>query len=731
MFVGSSCDFLYRKGSMDGFQATPIHDITKTAERCIMGLEALYQQTKTSMKEHFCTTQKALFSQKGMEDHGSDADDEITDVSGECLNSSDEYCDIPKDYYISSGTKPLSLVIRRCSTPTTENNSLSVLRKNSNVSSAFTKECESISDREVFNSEEKANDIPFQKHVTGTTNAASPTSEESYFVLGSTASDGTVRNHQEVVLSPLQQNNHSLLAQEYRENVINVNDGHVKVSVPHTVESDGLKYVDGSTLHSSNPLLEKYCNDDVDGKIRMPRICSKEVCNGLGNDHIDNRNKDFQCLLGSSKTIQSLIHTYPTECCKQTVEVPNQSSFVEVLKEDVAGNVAITENEGNEEVYAMDIIRYESEIPTDVILDTNLFDIRKLHESVEMCNLNLQTQGEPCAIGGISVAGSSVVESLRSEEGIAIVNNSLKFRSDDAVLLHVHRGNGSELDNHTERGIEVNTTVNRDVKVTARQNVFEEDHTVCARECKREKTEVSVVGSETAMVMATDAVKSETHLEIVSEPLPLQNINNTLQKIGTKLPEDASVINEMRNATVSVSPISVGCALSSTQAEDFENSHLKICTQMEQTVSVDDSAVKKCVQTSFDDVESTVSHSPKRQISLIGIGDVITTESEKVQSVNIKAEDKTNIVHSPVLAELAENGVEIAESHRDRLYKVSKTDYVQPSANNSPLLVQSYTEDTLDCYNEVPSRTVFVEHSPLLFSSDDENSYYTGKNITK
>jgi hypothetical protein len=679
------------------------------------------------MEENSCTTRKALFSQNGMEDHGSDADDEITDVSGEYLSSSNECCDIPKDYYISSGTKPLSLVIRRCSTPTTENNTASVLKRNSNVSSVFTKECESISDREVSKSE--------KKHVTVTSNAASPTSEELNFVLGSTGSNGSVRNLQEVVFCPMQQNNHPLVTQEYRENVINVNDGHVKISAPHSVESDCLKYMDDSTLQSSNPLLEKYCNDDVDGNIPMSQICSREVCHRLGNDRIDNRNQDLQCLLGSSKTVQSLINTYPSECCKPTVELLNHSSFVEVLKEDVAGDVKIAENEGCQELYAMDTIRYQSKIPSDVILDTNLFHIRKeLSEPGETCNINLQTQDEPCAIREKSVVESSMVESLVNEvydaEGISIVNNSLTFQSKETVLLQIQRGNVSELDNQTERGNEVNTTVNHDVEVTASQNVFGEDNTVCAGECKHEKTEVSVVGSETVMVTSTDTVKSEIHVEIVSEPLSLQNIDNTLQKIEMKLPEEASVMNEMRNATVSMSP-DVRCALSSTQAENSENSHLIICTQKGRIVSVGDSAVQKCVQTSFDDVQSTVTYSPKRQNPLIEIGGaLITAESEKIQSVNIKAEDKTDMSHSSVLAgEMAENVVESADSHRERLYKVSKTDHVQSSVRNSPLPVQPYTEDALDCYNDVPSGTVFVEHSPLLFSSDDENSYYTGKDI--
>jgi hypothetical protein len=692
-----------------------------------MGFEAIYEQTKLNMDENSCTTKKALFSQKGMEDHGSDADDEITDVSGEYLSSSNEFCDIPKDYYISSGSKPLSLVIRRCSTPTTENTSAPVLKRNSNVSSLFTKECESISDREVLKSEKEVNDIPFQKHATVTTNVATPTSEESHFALGSTASNGIVRNLQEAVLSPLQQNNHSLVTKEYRENVINVNDGHVKISAPHSVESDHLKYMDDSTLQSSNPLLETYCDDDVDGNIPISRICNRELCHRLGNDHIDNKNQDLQCRLGSSKTIRSLINTYLSERCKPTVELLNQSSFVEVLKEDVAGDVKIAENEGYQELYAMDTIRYDSKIPTDVILDTNLFHIRKeLSESEETCNINLQTQK--------SVVESSMVESLVNEvydaEEIAIVKNSLKFRSKEAVLLQIQRGNVSELVNQTKRGNEVNTTVNHDVEVTAIQNVFDEDHTVCAGECKHKKTEVSVVGSETGMVTSTDTVKSETHVEIVSEPLLLQNIDNTLQKIEMKLPEETSVMNGMRNARVSMSP-EVRCALSSIQAENSESSHLMICTQKGQIVSVDDSAVQKCVQTSFGDVESTVSHSPERQIPLIGTGGaLITAESEKIQSVNIKAEDKTNMVHSSILAgEMAENVVESADSYRDRLYKGSKTDYVQSSVHNSPLLVQSYTEDALDCYNDVPSGTVFVEHSPLLFSSDDENSYYTGKNI--
>jgi hypothetical protein len=259
---------------------------------------------------------------------------------------------------------------------------------------------------------------------------------------------------------------------------------------------------------------------------------------------------------------------------------------------------------------------------------------------------------------------------------------------------------------------------------------------VCTGKCEHGKTEVSLGGSETAMVTASDAVKSEKHVEIACESIPLENIDNTSQKFEIKMPEDASIINVIRNATVNMSLTSVGCASSSTQAENSENSHLMICTHNKQTVSVGDSPVQKCVQNSFDDMEelrteTSVSSSPKSPVPLTGMnGALITGESEDVQPVNIKAEDIKSMVCSSALAgELAENVVASADFQRDRFHEVSKTDPLQSSVQNSSLLFRSYTEDTLDCYNDVSSGTVFVEHSPLLFSSDDENSYYTGKII--
>lgn len=715
---------------MDSFHDTPIHDITKTAERCFMGFEALYQEAKLSMGQHFCTTPESLFSQKRLEDHSSDADDEITDVSGECLSSSNEFCDIPKDYYISSGTKPLSLVIRRFSTPTINNNSSSAPKRDSNVSSPFTREFESTSDSELLNSDKKVSDLPFQEQVTVTSNAVIPTSRESHNVLGPTASDGTVRALQEIILSPSQQSNHSGVIRENTENV--VNDVRVKIKTTHTTENDHLKYVDGSTLQQSNALLEKYCIKDVDGKLSVSSVCSREVYQKVKNDSIGNRNQDSPCPLGSSKNLQSLIHTHPSEHCKQIAELSNHSSFEVVLGENAAGNtIKIAEDEGCQEMNAVDTTRCESEIPNDVILD-----IRKEHSepSEKICNLNLKTQFEPHCVGGKSLVKSHVIESLINEmyeaEGIAIVNDSFKFQSSEAVLLQVQGGN------KTERANEMSTIVSHDIEVTVGQNACDEDYTVCTGKCELLKTEVSFGGSETAMSTATDAVKSKEHVESSCEPIPLQSIHNTSQQIEIKMPEDASILNVTRNVTVSMSPTSVGCTLSSIQAENSENSHLMICTQNRQTVSVGDSPVQKCVQNSFDDMEelrtkSRVGSSPKSPIPLIGMNCVIITgESEKVQPVNMKAEDIKSMECSSVLEEeLAENVVASADFHRDSFCEVSKTDRLQSTVHNSSLLVQSYTEDKLDCYNDLSSDTVFVEHSPLLFSSDDENSYYTGKII--
>jgi hypothetical protein len=704
-----------------------------------MGYET-YQETKLSIGQNLSTTPESLFSENRMEDHGSDAVDEITDVSSECLSSSNEFCDMPKDYYVSSGTKPLSLVIRRCSTPAIVNNS-SVLKSDFNVSSPFTKEFESTPNNEVSNSDKKVNYLLFQKQVRLTPNATSPTLQESHIALGPTASDGTVRTLQEVSLSSSQQSNHSLITQEYTENVINGNDVHVKVSTTHTVENDHLKYMDGSTLQPSNPLLEMYRNDDVDGELSVYPVYNREVCQRVENYNIENRNQDSPYPLGSSKNIQSLIHTHPSEHCKQKAELSSHSSFEELLGESVAGNtVRITEGEGCKEMNAMDAARYESKIPTDVILDTDSFHIIKEQSASaeKICSLNLQIQSEPRAVGGKSVVKSCVIESLMNEvyeaKGIAIVSDSLKFQSSQAALLQVQGENMRELCNQTERGNELSTITSHEIEVSVGRNAFDEDYIVCAGKCEHEMTEVSLNGSETRV--KNDTVKSETQSEIACEPRSLQNIDNILQKIEIKMPEDVSIINVMRNATVSISPTSVRCVQSSTKAENSENSHLVNCTQNRQTVSVEgDSPVQKCVQNSFDDEEPrtewSVGLSPKNPIPLLGMdGVLITSESEKVQSVNIKAEDIKNTVCSSVLArELAEDVMASTDSHRDRFYEVSKTDNLQSSVHNSSLLVQSYTEDTLDCYNDVSSGAVFLEHSPLLFSSDDENSYYTGKII--
>jgi hypothetical protein len=681
-----------------------------------------------------------------MENHGSDADDESTDVSGEYHNSSNELRFIPHEYSISSGSKPLSLVIRRCSTPTTENSFSSVRKRYSSVSSPLTKESERTSNSEVLNLEREVNDSHFQKEVRIACNAVNSNLEEFDNCLVPTISGIGVRGLQEVILSSSQESSRSVVTHEYIENVINGNDLSAEICSSHNVEG-GLNfyYTDDSTLLQSKPVFENCCSDNVYEQFSVSPVCSRDTCERVESATIDNKNQHSPHPLENSESTQSLIHTPPTQHCKQKGELFAHRLFEEVPGRNIVDStVRIIENEGCQEMNAVGTTKYESNIPATLMLDNDSFHMSKYSESAENMN-DLQAQSETYAVGGELVVESTVIESpvheIHEAEGIPIVSDSLKFQSSESALLQIKGGNTIELDNQTERGNEVSTIVSNNTEVSVGRNLFdEEDHIACTEKSGEiESSEVSSDGSGTTLKY--DTIKSEKQIEIVHEPLMLQKINCNLEEIKVNTPQDASVVNVMRNAIEVVSPASVGCAQSFSQFENSENSCPVIETENRQTLSAeDDILVQKHVQCSFDNerelrTESGFCCSPKDPLPSIGLNAIqISGETAKEQPVNIKtvndakAEVTKNSVCSSVLVGESENTVAVASTdcHRDQFFKTSKIDVSQ--SHNSSVLVQSYIEDTLDCSNnDVSSDAVYVEHSPLLFSSDDEKSYYTGK----
>ncbi|PSN41344.1 hypothetical protein C0J52_10385 [Blattella germanica] len=106
---------------MSDFENSPILEFSRSAKRCVIGYEALYRQTRLSFATHSCYSGPMIESYKMLDEHSSDADDESTDLSSEYLNSSAELFITPKNYFTcNDGNKPLSLILRRCDTPTSD-----------------------------------------------------------------------------------------------------------------------------------------------------------------------------------------------------------------------------------------------------------------------------------------------------------------------------------------------------------------------------------------------------------------------------------------------------------------------------------------------------------------------------------------------------------------------------------------------------------------------------------
>jgi hypothetical protein len=669
-----------------------------------------------------------------MEDHSSDADDEITDVSGEYLSSSNELFVVPKEYCILSGSKPLSLVIRRCSIPTKEDNSPSLLRRYSNVSPAFMEEIERNSENELLNLERKVNDPHFQKEIRIPSNTVNSSSEELGVAVGPAVSNATVRSNQEVLLSSSQESSLSVVTQEYVENVINENYLHMEICATRSVENNlNLNYTVGSKILSSKSIFENCCND-------------RKMCERVKNGNIDNRNEYSQYLLGNSENIQSLPHALPLEHCKQKGELSVHSSFEKFQRKNIMGGTGRNaEAEGYQEMNAVDTNEYDSNIPSDVILTTDSFNVIERSESAEKINdLNLQSQFERISVGVETAVEGSVMEpsinAIHKVEEIAVNNDKLEFQSSELVFLEIQGGVTSVLDDQTEKDDELS----HDTEAIMGRNSFdEEDCIVCAGKGDGER-DMRIGSHETETAAQNDTANSETQTTVVSEPLLLQNTDYTAEGTTINMLHNASVVNIMRNVKEIMSPAIVEYAESSAQVENSENICPLVHTENRCAMPVgDDILVQKCEQCSFDEEELTaqsdVCSSPKNSVPSIGInGSQSPGEATRNHSVNVKAVDclKAEVTNNSILAgELSENTMTVASAdcHKDQLcFGTIKEDTSHSSiqVHNSSDLVQLCTEDALDCsYNDLSSDAVCVEHSPLLFSSDDENSYYIGKVI--
>jgi hypothetical protein len=190
----------------------------------------------------------------------------------------------------------------------------------------------------------------------------------------------------------------------------------------------------------------------------------------------------------------------------------------------------------------------------------------------------------------------------------------------------------------------------------------------------------------------------------------------------------------MRSASETISLTPFGYQESASGVGNSENSTQVIHTENRQTLPVeDDYFVQKHVECACGDENEgsetepslCLTFSPRDLVLPVDVdGGLITDVMGKDVPVSVKAEViKNSVCNSASEDELSENvtmgGV---DCHTDKFYTTSKVDNLQSQGS---VLVQPCTEDTLD--SDIPSDTVHTELSPLLFSSDDDNSYYTGK----
>ncbi|KAJ9584094.1 hypothetical protein L9F63_021566 [Diploptera punctata] len=134
--------------------------------------------------------------------------------------------------------------------------------------------------------------------------------------------------------------------------------------------------------------------------------------------------------------------------------------------------------------------------------------------------------------------------------------------------------------------------------------------------------------------------------------------------------------------------------------------------------------------------QSSISLSPKNPIRTIGMDETENSNeiiNDKYMPVNMETESNIMEEYSTGLVEKKTNLILLDELSGSRT-SFSNTDSISDNfhkhndAPSSSFISQTFTEDAMDCsYNETRTETNFLQNSPLLFNSDDENTYYTGE----
>jgi hypothetical protein len=352
-----------------------------------------------------------------------------------------------------------------------------------------------------------------------------------------------------------------------------------------------------------------------------------------------------------------------------------------------------------------------------------------------MAVLNIQSE---FVTAGEHNLKSSIIEASLNKvcEGdeIAVVDDSLTFENSELTLLGIRGGNVSDLGNQNEGCNEAKAVVSHDVVVTVNRNTFdEEDHISSGgKQDEWKNTEVTLDVSKTAV--QNDTVKSETENEIGCETALTQESYYTSEEIKISVLQNCSVVNTLRSASETISLTPFGHQEFASGVGNSENSTPVIHTENRQTLPVeDDNFLQKHVECACGDENEgsetqsslCLTFSPRDLVLPVDVdGGLITDVIRKDVPVSVKAEViKNSVCNSALEYELSENAtMGGVDSHIDKFYTTSKVDNLQSLGS---VLVQPCTEDALD--SDILSDAVHTELSPLLFSSDDDNSYYTGK----
>ncbi|XP_069681879.1 uncharacterized protein mi [Periplaneta americana] len=719
---------------MDSVNSTPILELSKTTERCVLGYEALYQQTRLSIEGHIpCSPLLQSFS---YEEHGSDADDENTDLSGDYLSSSNELCVTPKAYYISCGTKPLSLVIRKCITPSAKHSPISILQEDTVMSHSITNETENASN-EIL-SFEKKDDSNVGVQLKGEMILCNDTYHEKTKVnvaLTSPTAGRSCKNLQEGICSS-QESNQSVVTQEYIENVIN-ESGQEEISTTHSVNHVSLLNIANDSLSENSVcvITSNICDREANvnhDKIARPLqiVDTNEMLHSSHNDilieHYETE-KLLSCNITPVKTSSPLMQTnvmnsFIKENSKESMTVQSEaptcnSSLIHLDNSKDYFRFAAIENlklngeneKISESVAKNNVAKYSVEKPNDTInkiIESNL-ELKCSLVSVTAKEIELKNYTEnvsdlikskPYIISSRTrMQVDSSAEEIRDSERNKVVNENLNDDSSALVLPFTEEGTKEGINNTGESYVENYEGLedsNSYYNVDCNKGVLTADDTK-----PRVETELSNLGNN----LVLPEQERNTTLKTVSDH---SGENDTGEVTFLSLDNSECNMDVVSDSTtIAASFLKKNGNYMETKLNYISEENVSVRNIHEQLVGESDT----CAHTCSSDLSIGM---PKIEISSIITKDLSLNDG----STNVTSNNESS------------QGKILYDEFTENIETLTNTDCSQDETqmsqiSKSPCVLQTFTEETMDCpYNEVTS---YLEHSPLLFSSDDENSYYT------